>query len=121
MRRLKLGLLGERAVGEQLSSLAGVGYHVFHDVPGDGDWNVDHVVVGLAGVFAIERMQRIRRLIENKEYRTNGTNRGHGLRGQVLSGAGGAIVVVGVVGDGLAVGGEMGGVLLAGILLAAGS
>jgi len=29
-------------------------YRVFHDIPGDGKWNVDHVAVGPAGVFAIE-------------------------------------------------------------------
>ncbi|MBA2430881.1 MAG: NERD domain-containing protein, partial [Chthoniobacterales bacterium] len=33
--------------------LRGAGYHVFHDLRRDG-FNIDHVVVGPAGVFAIE-------------------------------------------------------------------
>jgi len=49
----KLGFKGERLVGEQLNQLWAQGFHVFHDVPFDG-YNVDHVVVGEAGVFAIE-------------------------------------------------------------------
>jgi hypothetical protein len=34
---------------------------VFHDVPGDGKWNIDHVVVGSAGVFAIETKSKTKR------------------------------------------------------------
>lgn len=34
---------------------------VFHDVPGDGKWNIDHVVVGPGGVFAIETKTRTKR------------------------------------------------------------
>jgi hypothetical protein len=54
----KLGLLGEQAVAEQLHLLARKGYEVFHDVPGDGKWNIDHMVAGPAGVFAIETKAR---------------------------------------------------------------
>lgn len=54
LRRLKLGLLGEQAVGEQLQLLAPNGYRIFHDLPSDQKWNIDHVIVGPAGVFAIE-------------------------------------------------------------------
>lgn len=54
LRYNQLGLLGEQAVGEQLETLALKGYRIFHDIPGDGKWNIDHVAVGPGGVFAIE-------------------------------------------------------------------
>jgi hypothetical protein len=54
----RLGYLGERYVGELLSKLIGVGFHIYHDVPfekPDGKkFNIDHVLVGPRGVFAIE-------------------------------------------------------------------
>jgi hypothetical protein len=53
-----LGLRGERAVGEELNKLMLDGCLVYHDVPGEGDWNVDHVVVAPAGVYAIETKTR---------------------------------------------------------------
>jgi hypothetical protein len=52
-RRLKLGLDGERMVGEYLEHHRPEGYRVFHDVCEDG-YNIDHVLIGPAGVFAIE-------------------------------------------------------------------
>lgn len=60
---LRLGLRGEQAVGEALADprIAVAGYRVFHDVPGDGPWNVDHVVVGPAGVFVLETKARTKR------------------------------------------------------------
>jgi hypothetical protein len=58
IRSYRMGLLGEQAVAEQLQSLTALGCSVFHDIPGDGKWNVDHVVVGPAGVFAIETKYR---------------------------------------------------------------
>jgi Nuclease-related domain len=67
MRRLsryrndRLGYLGERAVGEALAPLLADGYRVFHDIPAEADgarFNVDHVVVGPTGVFAIETKTR---------------------------------------------------------------
>lgn len=53
-----LGFRGERAVGEELNTLMQDGCLVFHDVPGEGDWNVDHVVVAPSGVYAIETKTR---------------------------------------------------------------
>jgi hypothetical protein len=53
LRMLRQGLDGERAVGQFLERLREGGYHVFHDVVGVG-FNVDHVLVGPAGVFTIE-------------------------------------------------------------------
>jgi hypothetical protein len=57
----KLGYLGERAVGEQLTPLIAQGYAVFHDVPGKGEkkpFNLDHVTVGPTGVAVIETKTR---------------------------------------------------------------
>ncbi|MGC3992106.1 MAG: nuclease-related domain-containing protein [Chthoniobacteraceae bacterium] len=54
MMRYRVGLLGEQVVGEHLNQLMRQGCAVFHDVPGDGAWNIDHVVVSAQGVFAIE-------------------------------------------------------------------
>jgi hypothetical protein len=49
----RLGLDGEMATGEELNQLMLDGYRVYHDIPG-ANYNVDHVVVGPNGVFAIE-------------------------------------------------------------------
>jgi hypothetical protein len=65
-RNTRLGLFGERIVAEHLEPLKATGHRVFHDVPaGDppagsttAPFNVDHVVVGPAGVFAIETKTR---------------------------------------------------------------
>ncbi len=61
IRAYRSGLLGEQAVAEQLQELLPFRFQVFHDVPGDGEWNIDHVVVGPAGVFAIETKYRTKR------------------------------------------------------------
>ena len=53
MLRLRLARDGERAVGEFLERLRADGYQVFHDLVGDG-FNLDHVLIGPAGVFTIE-------------------------------------------------------------------
>lgn len=53
LRALRRGLDGERAVGQYLERLREQGFQVFHDVVGDG-FNVDHVLIGPAGVFTIE-------------------------------------------------------------------
>jgi hypothetical protein len=50
---LKQGAEGEKAVGQFLERLRESGYHVFHDLIGSG-FNVDHVLIGPAGVFTIE-------------------------------------------------------------------
>lgn len=53
LRALRLGIDGERAVGQFLERLREQGYQVFHDVPGD-NFNLDHVCIGPAGVFTVE-------------------------------------------------------------------
>jgi len=63
MRTWRFGMRGEQAVAEALTdrSLAAAGYVAFHDIPGDGKWNIDHVVVGPGGVFVLETKIRSRR------------------------------------------------------------
>jgi hypothetical protein len=60
IHNFKLGLEAELVTAEELNRLMHDGYHVFHDVPGDGKFNVDHVVIGPAGVFAIETKGRMK-------------------------------------------------------------
>lgn len=54
---LETGLHGERAVAFVLKDLERQGYFVFHDVPSlhrPEEANIDHVVIGPSGVYAIE-------------------------------------------------------------------
>jgi hypothetical protein len=53
LRRLRQGIDGEKAVGQYLERLRQDGYDVFHDVTAEG-FNVDHVLVGPAGIFTVE-------------------------------------------------------------------
>jgi hypothetical protein len=58
-KAVRLGLEGERAVADTLEALAQDGYRAFHDLQSErGDCNIDHVLVGPAGVFAIETKTR---------------------------------------------------------------
>jgi hypothetical protein len=57
-RNLRLGLEAECAVGEELNLLMKEGFSVFHDIPGDKKFNIDHVVVGPTGIFAVETKGR---------------------------------------------------------------
>ncbi|MFO1447930.1 MAG: nuclease-related domain-containing protein [Opitutaceae bacterium] len=56
----RLGYEGERYVGETLNQLLALGYRVFHDVP-FSNYNIDHVIVGPDGVYAIETKTRRKR------------------------------------------------------------
>ena len=60
MADIRLGLTGEKAVGQMLESLRGRGCVVFHDIPPDEDGgsNIDHVVVAPQGVFVVETKMR---------------------------------------------------------------
>ena len=60
-RNTWLGYYGERIVGESLDELKTQGFRIFHDVPA-GDtktpFNLDHVIIGPSGVFAVETKTR---------------------------------------------------------------
>jgi hypothetical protein len=53
IRNLEQGREGEKAVGQYLDRLRGEGYQIFHDIVAGG-FNLDHVLVGPSGVYAIE-------------------------------------------------------------------
>jgi hypothetical protein len=55
--KIGLGFEGERVVGQSLEYLRADGYQVFHDIAEDG-YNIDHVVIGPKGVYAIETKTR---------------------------------------------------------------
>ena len=56
-RLVRLGYDGEVTVGQQLNQLLRDGYYVYHDFPAE-KFNIDHIVVGTKGVFAIETKAR---------------------------------------------------------------
>ena len=53
LSKYRMGLEGERYVGEMLNKISSDTIKVFHDIPGDR-FNVDHIIVSTRGVFAIE-------------------------------------------------------------------
>lgn len=53
IKQFNQGIRGEKAVGQFLEDLRESGYKVFHDLQGEG-FNLDHVLIGPAGVFTIE-------------------------------------------------------------------
>ncbi len=53
-----LGYFGERATAEGLAPLAREGFWLFHNVPLPNGGEIDHVVVGPAGLFAVETKTR---------------------------------------------------------------
>lgn len=53
LQALQLAEEGEKAVGQFLDGLRQKGYQVFHDIIAD-DFNVDHVLIGPAGIFTVE-------------------------------------------------------------------
>lgn len=56
-RNLNRGERGELKVAETLDDLRAAGYHILHDIP-SSTHNIDHAVVGPAGVFVIETKYR---------------------------------------------------------------
>jgi len=76
LRDCRLGFLGERAVGEELNQLLAHGWRVYHDVefnenPGQKPFNIDHIVVGTGGIFAIETKTRRKRIKHNADDANN--------------------------------------------------
>jgi len=53
VKSLRLGMDGEKAVGQFLEALRSQGCRVFHDIVGN-EFNIDHVIIGSRGVFTIE-------------------------------------------------------------------
>jgi hypothetical protein len=61
----RLGYHGERYVAEELNQLMADGFRVFHDMPFE-KYNIDHVVVGPSGVFAIETKAKRKKVKHGK-------------------------------------------------------
>ena len=57
IRNNRLGYECELVVGQELNLLMLEGWHVFHDLQ-MGDFNIDHILVGTGGVFAVETKGR---------------------------------------------------------------
>lgn len=53
VRQLRQARDGEKAVGQYLEVLRARSYAIFHDIVGQG-FNVDHLLIGPAGVFTVE-------------------------------------------------------------------
>ncbi len=54
---IQLGYEGEVETGQRLNEMMLEGIHVYHDFPANG-FNIDHIVVGVHGVFAVETKAR---------------------------------------------------------------
>lgn len=63
-RRIRLGYEGELVVGQELYQLLRDGFSVYHDFPGE-KFNIDHIVVGAKGVFAVETKARSKPTTKN--------------------------------------------------------
>lgn len=66
IRNVRLGLEAETAIGQELDQLMKDGFSVYHDIPGDKAFNIDHVVVGPQGVFAVETKGRSKPVTSNE-------------------------------------------------------
>ena len=53
VKNMRLGVDGEKVVGQELEKLRTQGCMVFHDIVGD-NFNIDHVVVSDKGIFLVE-------------------------------------------------------------------
>jgi hypothetical protein len=66
----RLGLDAEMAVGQELNQLMADGCRVYHDFPAE-NFNIDHIVVGPTGVFAVETKGRSK--AEKRKGKTDAT------------------------------------------------
>ncbi len=53
IKAYRLGIDGERAVGQTLETLRSSSYKIFHDLIGEG-FNIDHLIVSKHGIYSIE-------------------------------------------------------------------
>lgn len=68
-----LGIRGEQYVGAELDAIQDRDLKVFHDVvisDPNGDWNIDHVIVTRAGLFAVEtKAKRKKRAVDSPSHK----------------------------------------------------
>jgi len=68
---LRLGYDAELSVGQELNLLMRYGFYVFHDVNLKNtitEFNIDHVVIGKTGIFAVETKGRSKPINSNGEH-----------------------------------------------------
>jgi len=70
--RLAMARNGEIAVAQTLEKMRGRGYGAFHDVQAD-DFNIDHVLVGPTGIYALETTTQPRPESEDPVVRFEGS------------------------------------------------
>ena len=78
-RALRIGMAGEMATGEELNRLMLDGCCVYHDFPADR-FNIDHILVGPAGIFAVETKARSKESRGNRMAEAKVTYDGERLR-----------------------------------------
>lgn len=69
--KLRLGYDAELAIGQELNLLMRQGFYVFHDVNIKNtlsEFNIDHVLVGKSGVFAVETKGRSKPINSDGDY-----------------------------------------------------
>ncbi len=80
LRRItRLGYEGEIAVGQELNQMMRQGYYVYHDLIAD-KFNIDHIVVGPAGVFAVETKARSKPTSDDRKADANVVYDGKSIR-----------------------------------------
>jgi hypothetical protein len=67
IQNYRIGLDGELATAEELNQLMRNGYHVFHDFPATDKFNIDHIVIGPTGIFAVETKSRSKQFGSGEE------------------------------------------------------
>lgn len=68
---IKLGRDGERIVAEALEELRAIGYKIYNDIVSES-FNIDHVVIGPAGVFTVETKTYRKNIGNNPQINYNG-------------------------------------------------
>jgi len=77
-RTIRAAYDSQVAVAQELNQLMRDGYHVYHNVPGD-NFDIDHVIVGHTGVFAVETETRAKPKTANRMQDTTVTYDGRAL------------------------------------------
>jgi len=75
MQLNRIGYDGELATAQELNQLMRQGYYIFHDMQAE-KFNIDHIVIGPAGVFAVETKTRSKQNVKGIDAATvfvNGT------------------------------------------------
>ena len=64
-RMIRFGYEGQITVGQELNQLMLEGHYVYHDFPAE-KFNIDHIVVGRSGIFAVETKAQSKPTTKNR-------------------------------------------------------